>query len=212
VLVQTDAHERLTLLTTASMVPRINWEQDPGLELIFNPVLGRIQILAESGLTSMMVLHDYVSKHITWLEHGDGSALGVEVLVLVMGKLSPDPSSHDFITPPTSCQPLCMDQAMRMLLLVAMPSMDDVGISPIQRGDQSCGVQIPGIDVTGGHGGAVPTPAPNKGKGKVVRVVHSDDEVSSDDDVSLQRRMRAPGRGTSMASAPPSPDGFCAAA
>jgi hypothetical protein len=47
------------------MAPRIDWEQDPYLELIFNPVLGRIRILAESGLISMMVLHDYMLKRIT---------------------------------------------------------------------------------------------------------------------------------------------------
>jgi hypothetical protein len=35
------------------------------LESVVNPVLGRIRILAETGLTSMMVLHDYVSKRIT---------------------------------------------------------------------------------------------------------------------------------------------------
>jgi hypothetical protein len=45
----------------------------------------------------------------TWLERANGSALGEEALVLVMGKLNPDPSSHDFITPPASYQPLCMD-------------------------------------------------------------------------------------------------------
>jgi hypothetical protein len=119
------------------------------LESLFNPVLGRIRILAERGLTSMMVLHDYVSKRImplqertgptwlytrvndvTWLERGDWSTLGEEALALVMGKLSPDPSSHDFVTPLASCQPLCMDQAARMLLLVVMPSLDDVGIAP----------------------------------------------------------------------------------
>jgi hypothetical protein len=113
-------------------------------------VLGRIRILAMSGLTSMMVLHDYVLKRIaplqertrlawlytgvndvTRLEHGDGSALSEEVLALVMGKLSPNPSSHDFVTPPASCQPLCMDHTVRSLLLVAMPSMDNVGIAPI---------------------------------------------------------------------------------
>jgi hypothetical protein len=117
-------------------------------------VLGRIRILAESGLTPMMVLHDYVSKRIvplqertrlawlyigvndvTRLERSDGSALSEEALALVMGKLSPDPSSDDFVTPPASCQPLCMDQAVRSMLLVAMPSMDDVSIAPIQRGD-----------------------------------------------------------------------------
>jgi hypothetical protein len=107
----------------------------------------------------MMVLHDYVSKRImplqertrpTWLytevndvtrlARCDRSVLGEEALVLVMGKLSPDLSSHDFITPPASCQPLCMDQVMRTLLLGAMPSMDDIGIAPFQRGDQSRGI------------------------------------------------------------------------
>jgi hypothetical protein len=62
VLVQTDAHEQLTLSTAAPMAPRVDWEQDLGLEPVFNPILGRIRILAVSGLTSMMVLHDYVSK------------------------------------------------------------------------------------------------------------------------------------------------------
>jgi hypothetical protein len=128
VLVQIDAHERLMLLTAVPTVPHVNWEQDPSLDPIFNPVLGRIRILTGGGLTSMMVLHDYVLKritplqertHLVWLytkvndvrrlECGDGSVLCVEALALVRGKLSPDPSSHDFITPPTSCQPLCMD-------------------------------------------------------------------------------------------------------
>jgi hypothetical protein len=142
------------LSTAGSTVPRIDWEQDPDLVPVFNLVLGRIRILAESGLTMMMVLHDYVLKRIaplqertrpawlyigvsdgTWLEHGDGSALGDEAMSLVMGKLSLDPSSHDFITPPLPYYPLCMDQTARMLLLVVMPLMDDVGIAPIQRGD-----------------------------------------------------------------------------
>jgi hypothetical protein len=128
----------------------------PGLEPTYNPMLGRIRILFETRLTCMMVLHDYVSKRIAplqerthptwlctgvndviWLERGDGSVLSEEALALVMGKLSPNPSSHDFITHPASCQPLCMDQAVRSMLLVVMPSMDDVGIAPIQRGDQS---------------------------------------------------------------------------
>jgi hypothetical protein len=148
-------------------------------------VLGRIRILAENGLTPMMVLHDYVLKHImpfqertrlTWLyngvndvtqlKRGDGSALTEEVLVLLNEKLSLDPSSHDFITPSVSYQPLCKDQPARLTLPVAMPSMDNVGITPMQ-------------------GGAAPSPVPSKVKGKVVRVVRSDDEVSSDDDVPL---------------------------
>jgi hypothetical protein len=157
------------------------------LESVVNPVLGRIRILAKTGLTSMMVLHDYVSKRImplqestclawlyievnnvTWLERSNGFTLGEEALMLVMGKLSSDPSSHDFITPPASFQPLCMDQATKTLLLVVMPLMDDVGIAPIQRGDQSRGVQIPGTGTAGGQGGAASTPPPSKGKGNVL--------------------------------------------
>jgi hypothetical protein len=46
---------------------------------------------------------------VTRLERGDRSVLSEEALVLVMGKLSPNPSSDDFITPPASCQPLCVD-------------------------------------------------------------------------------------------------------
>jgi hypothetical protein len=68
---------------------------------------------------------------VTWLERGDVSALGEEALALVMGKLSPDPSSHDFVTPPVSYKPLCMDQAASTLLQVAMPSMDDIDIAAI---------------------------------------------------------------------------------
>jgi hypothetical protein len=140
---------------------------------------------------------------VTRLECGDGSVLGEEALALVVGKLSPDPSSHDFVTPPVSCQPLCMDQAARLLLLVVMSSMDDVGIALVQSGDQSHGVQIPGTGVMGGQGGAVSNSTPSKGKGKVARVVHSDEEVSSDDDVPLQRRMWALGSSRSVASEPP---------
>jgi hypothetical protein len=52
-------------------------------------------------------------------------------MAFMMWKLSPDPSSHDFVSPLASCQPLYMDQVMRSMLLAAMPSMDDIGIAPI---------------------------------------------------------------------------------
>jgi hypothetical protein len=46
VLVQADAHERLTLPTATPMAPRVDWEQDPGMEPAYNLVLGRIRILS----------------------------------------------------------------------------------------------------------------------------------------------------------------------
>jgi hypothetical protein len=56
------------LSTAAPTTPWVHWEQDPGLEPVFNPVLGMIRILAVGGLTSTMVLHDYVSKRIASLQ------------------------------------------------------------------------------------------------------------------------------------------------
>jgi hypothetical protein len=61
-----------------------------------------------------------------------------------------------------------MGQAARTLLLVAMPSMDDISIAPIQMGDQSRGVHNPGTGTAGGQGGAASALAPSKEKGKVV--------------------------------------------
>jgi hypothetical protein len=82
-------------------------------------------------------------------------------------------------------------------------SMDNIGIATIQRGDQSRGMQILGVDAAGGQGGADTAPAPSKSKGKVVRTVHSDDEVLSGDDILLRRRLRASGSSGTVAGRPP---------
>jgi hypothetical protein len=57
----------------------------------------------------------------------------------MLPKLSIDSSSADFINPPTRCLPLCLDQAMRSLLLKELPMLDDIDIAPRQMGDQSHG-------------------------------------------------------------------------
>jgi hypothetical protein len=61
-LVQADAHDHLALPVGAPTLDRTEWVKDPGLELGFNPVLDRIQHLAENGLTSLMVLHNFLSR------------------------------------------------------------------------------------------------------------------------------------------------------
>jgi hypothetical protein len=88
-----------------------------------------------------------------------------------------------------------------------MPTRDDIDIAVVQRGDLSRGVTIPGATATGIRGGATgggrggrgpggsgsPSSAPALGKGKGVstRVIHDDDEVSSDEDEPLQVRLRS---------------------
>jgi hypothetical protein len=60
--VQADAHDRLALPAGAPTLDRTERVKDPGLESGFNPVLDRIQHLAENGLTLLMVLHDFLSR------------------------------------------------------------------------------------------------------------------------------------------------------
>jgi hypothetical protein len=221
---QADAHDRLVIPAAASTINRAEWGKDPGLESGFDPVLDRIQYLTESGLTSLMVLHDFLSRRLTplqdratrpaWmytgvndimrLERGPGSSLDGELLAACLKALTTDQFSAELAMPPASCGAICMDQAARTALLAAMPTLDDVDIAVVQRGDLSCGVTIPGATVTGGRGGTtgggrgpggsgspISAPALGKGKGVSTRVVHDDDEVSSDEDEPLQVRLRS---------------------
>jgi hypothetical protein len=50
------------------------------------------------------------------------------VLGTLLVRLSPDPSSADFITPPAACSPICSDQAMQMRLLRKLLMLDDINI------------------------------------------------------------------------------------
>jgi hypothetical protein len=62
--VQADAHDRLVIPAVAPTLDRAEWGKDPGLDSGFDPVLDWIQYLAESGLTSLMVLHDFLSRRL----------------------------------------------------------------------------------------------------------------------------------------------------
>jgi hypothetical protein len=90
-----DIHGRLALPVGGLTLDRTERGKDPSLELGFDPVLDRIQYLAENGLTSLMVRHDFLSKRlaplldrshrptwmytgvndIMWLDCGPGSRL-----------------------------------------------------------------------------------------------------------------------------------------
>jgi hypothetical protein len=62
--VQVDAHDRLVLPVSGPTLDLTEWGKDPGLEPGFNLVLDRIQYMAKNGLTSLMVLHDFLSKRL----------------------------------------------------------------------------------------------------------------------------------------------------
>jgi hypothetical protein len=120
------------------------------------------------------------------------------------GEAKPRPSSTDFIMPPPTCTPLFSDQAIRRRLLQELPTLDEISIAARHKGDESRGVWIAGADVASGPGARSTRLDTNKGKGKVVMAVHSDDVVSSDDDHPLQRRRRLLHNNGCPVSAPPS--------
>jgi hypothetical protein len=173
VLVQADAHDRLVIPAAAPTLDRAEWGKDPGLESGFDPVLDRIQYLAKSGLTSLMILHDFLSRRLAplqdqatrpaWmytgvndimrLERGPGSSLDGELLATCLKALTTDQFSAELAMPPASYGAICMDQAARTVLLTTMPTLDDVDITVVQRGDPSHGVTIPGATVTSGRDG-----------------------------------------------------------
>jgi hypothetical protein len=64
VIVQTDFHDRLELLIRAPIGKHDLWEKVPDLQQLYDPMLEKIKSLAGEGLTSMMVLFDFLSRRI----------------------------------------------------------------------------------------------------------------------------------------------------
>jgi hypothetical protein len=142
--------------------------ETPKLHVAYGPVIERIKHLMSHGLSAMIVLHDFLSRHIAhvqdrarptcmytgegdtmWLERDRDSGLDSDVLGALLARLSPDPSSVDFVTPLAVGAPMSSDQVVRTRLLRELPTLDDIGIAVRQRGDESWGIQIPGADVVG---------------------------------------------------------------
>jgi hypothetical protein len=116
--VRVDTHDHLVLPTEALTGKHDSWVEVPRLLAPFVPVVKWIKLLVGRGLTSMMVLFNFLSRciaslqmrvHPMWqytgegdatrLERGHGSGLSLDVMSALLGKLTPDPSSANFITP-----------------------------------------------------------------------------------------------------------------
>jgi hypothetical protein len=68
VIAMTDANDRLELPTKGPLLDRSCWKARPSLPAELNPVLDRIKTLARGGLTSMMVLGDFLRCRIAPLQ------------------------------------------------------------------------------------------------------------------------------------------------
>jgi hypothetical protein len=85
------------------------------------------------------------------LDGGPGSSLDAAQRVASLKALTTDQFSAELMVLATVCKPIFTNQAVRTALLAIMPTLDDVDIALVKRGDQSHGVVIPGL---GGPGGA----------------------------------------------------------
>jgi hypothetical protein len=151
-------------------------------------------------------------SNIMRLERGPGSSLDEALLAACLKALMVDQFLADLVVPVAVYEPIYANQEVRTALLATMPTLDDVNITLVQRGDQSRDGVMPGADgLAGDHGGirasggpiggrggvsaggwggspaSGSTPAPPPSKGKQARVVLDDNEVSSDEDEPLQK-------------------------
>jgi hypothetical protein len=90
------------------------------------------------------------------LDHGPGSSLDEVLLAASFKALTTNQFSAELMVPLVVCEPTYVNQGVSTALLATMPTLDDVDIAPVQRGDQSHGVVIPRasglVGVAGGRG------------------------------------------------------------
>jgi hypothetical protein len=194
VIAMTDANDRLELPTEGSLSDRSSWKAKPSLPEELDPVLDRVKTLARGGLTSMMVLGNFLRRRIAPLQQrsrmaymytgsndyckivcGHGTDLTRAELEASIRAMTGETYTPESLVLPRGIKALCEDQAMRSTVLASMPTRDDGGLAVQQvGGDPNRGIQIPGTSPDrqqradqgpGGSSHGGPAPA-WKGKGK----------------------------------------------
>jgi hypothetical protein len=193
VIASTEASDRLTLPSDGPRLEKKLWRAKPSLALEFEPVLGKIESLATSGLMSMHVVGDFLQRRIAplqararlscWftgsndlgrIQRGPGTDLSWEELELLVKGITGEPFVAESLIPPEGIPPLCDDQGLRAAILGSLPTLDESGVAVHQTGgrDPHRGIQISGVPDGGsrpadaGSGAPPATLSPsNKGKG-----------------------------------------------
>jgi hypothetical protein len=65
------------------------------------------------------------------LDHGPGLSLDDDLLAASLKALTADQFSVELMVLPATCEPICVNQAMRTVLLATMPMLDDVDIAAV---------------------------------------------------------------------------------
>jgi hypothetical protein len=67
------------------------------------------------------------------LDRGPRSSLDEDLLATCLKALTSYQFLAELVASPAACEPICMNQAARRALLAAMPMLDDVDITMVQR-------------------------------------------------------------------------------
>jgi hypothetical protein len=163
VIAVADPHDRLGLPTEAPQSDRSTWKARPTIPAELDPVLNRIKKLARSGLTSMMVLGDFLKRRIAPLQQrsrmayvymglndcyriarGPGGDFTRTELEAALRAMTGEAFSPESLVLPSGVKALCEDQALRSTILASMPTLDEGGLAIRQLGgDPNRGLQIP---------------------------------------------------------------------
>jgi hypothetical protein len=141
---------------------RSTWKAKSSLPEELDPVLSRVKTLARGGLTSMMVLGDFLRRRITPLQQrsrmasmytgpndccriarGPGTDLTRAELEASIQAMTGEAYTLESLILPRGIKALCEDQAMRSAVLASMPTLDKGGLAVRQvGGDPNHGIQI----------------------------------------------------------------------
>jgi hypothetical protein len=164
VIAKADPHDRLELPTDGPQSDRSTWKAKPTMPKELGPVLDRVKNLQRSGLTSMMVLGDFLKRRITPLQqrsrmaymytglndccriaHGPRADFTIAELEVAIRGMTGDAFSPESLVLPSGVKALCEDQALLASVLASMPTLDEGGLAVRQLGgDPNRGLQIPG--------------------------------------------------------------------
>jgi hypothetical protein len=193
VIASTEASDCLSLPSDGPKLEKKLWRAKSSLASEFEPVLGRIESLATSGLTSMHVVGDFLQRRIASLQaraclscwftgsndlsrtqRGPGTNLSWEQLELLVKGITGEPFVAESLIPPEGIPPLCDDQGLRAAILGWLPTLDESGVAVRQTDgrDPHRGIQISSVQGGGSRPADAGSKAPpatlspsNKGKG-----------------------------------------------
>jgi hypothetical protein len=164
VIAVADPHDRLELPTDAPQSDRSTWKGKPTIPKDLGPVFEGVKNLQRSGLTSLMVLGDFLKRRLAPLQQrtrmacmytgtndccriarGPGTEFTRAELEAALRVMTGEAFSLESLVLPSGVKALCEDQALRSSILASMPTLDEGGLAVRQLGgDPNRGLQIPG--------------------------------------------------------------------